>query len=241
MEVGMTHYTYWLRGAEFVDLARMSIESVRRVDPEAKIHVWTDDAQHTPRPKDVAYHTLPPGRPAMVANLDAQVAALHYLERGDRVLFLDADTLLRRRFPWNLHTDLYVTWRGDVNGDREMATLQPYNYGVVGAHVNARTIEAFLWLRARILQMNVRNQGWYGNQLALAELVGAAPESGQADKEVRIRWSLTDSGTALKVSQLPCETFNYSPDQVGEDVTGKAILHLKGNRKDLMQHYAEVA
>jgi len=237
----MTAYVYWLRGEQFVDLARLSIASVRKIDPYARIHIWTDDPASTPKPKDVAYHTLEPGRPAMVANLDAQIAALNSIERGDRVLFLDADTLLRRPFPWNLHTDLYVTWRRDVNGDREMATLQPYNYGVLGAHVNVRTIEAFLWLRARILQMNVRNQGWYGNQLALAELVGAAPESGEADKEVRIRWSLTDRGTALQVAQLPCEIFNYSPNAMDEDVSEKAILHLKGDRKDLMQHYADRA
>ena len=237
----MSAYVYWLRGEQFVDLARLSIASVRKVDPAAKVYVWTDDPEATPRIKDVIWQTLAPGRPAMVANLDAQIAALNYLERGTQVLFLDADVLMRRKFPWSLVPDLYVTWRDQVNGDTDAAKLQPYNYGVLGCHVRPNTIEAFYWLRARILAMNARNQAWYGNQLALAELIGKAPEKGQADKDVRIRWSLNDVGTLLTVRQLPCETFNYSPNSVDEDVSEKAILHMKGDRKDLMQHFAEAA
>jgi len=237
----MTAYVYWLRGEQFVDLARLSIASVRKVDPAAKVFVWTDEPSTTPRISGVTWQTLEPGRPAMVANLDAQIAALNYLQRGDQVLFLDADVLMRQRFPWSLVPDLYVTWRDRVNGDVEAAKLQPYNYGVVGCHVRPQTIEAFYWLRARIMAMNARNQAWYGNQLALAELVGKAPKEGQTDKDIRIRWSLNDRGTFMTVRQLPCETFNYSPDSADEDVSGKAILHMKGDRKDLMQHFAEAA
>lgn len=239
-----THYVWWVRGEPFIDLAKLSMASVRRVDPDARIHIWTDEPASTPRPKDVAFHTLEPGRPAMVANLDAQIAALNYLERGDRVLFLDADVLMRRKFPWSLVPDLYVTWRSHVNDDPdldEFVRAQPYNYGVVGAHVRPQTIEAFYWLRHRILLMASSKQEWYGNQLALADLVGAAPREAEADKDVRIRWSLEDRGTRLTVRQLPAEVWNFSPDAIGQDVSEKAILHLKGDRKDLMSHYAEVA
>lgn len=240
----MTAYVYWLRGEQFVDLARLSIASVRKVDTSAKVYVWTDEPSTTPRIKDVVWQTLEHGRPAMVANLDAQIAALNYLERGERVLFLDADVLMRRKFPWSLVPDLYVTWRDHVNHDpalNEFCKTQPYNYGVVGCHVRPQTLEAFYWLRARILAMNARNQAWHGNQLALAELVGKAPTKGQADKDIRIHWSLNDRGTFLTVRQLPCEIFNYSPDSADEDVSEKVILHMKGDRKDLMQHFVEAA
>jgi len=234
-----THYCYWIRGAEFSDLAEMSIFSILKVDSSAKIHVVTDDEERTPFPHSTdVYHILPPGRPAMVANLDAQLLVLNYLMRGDRVLFLDADTLMVKPFEWSLYPKLFVTWRSHINGEREPAILQPYNYGVVGAHVCPEVIEAFYWMRARILQMSSRNQAWYGNQLALAELVGAAPSEGSADKEVRISWALGDEGTPLMVRQLPCDIWNYSPDGPDEDISSRAILHLKGNRKDLMQHYA---
>lgn len=219
----------------------MSIASVKRMDPSAKAHVVTNDSL-TPFPygTDVRHH-IPSTRPAMVANLDAQLYVLNYLMKGDRVLFLDADTLLLKPFPWCLAAKLFVTWRKEVNGKREMAILQPYNYGVVGAHVCAETLEAFYWMRQRILQMSKKNQEWYGNQLALAELVGSPPQDGTADKDVRVSWALGDTGTPLSVRQLPCDVWNYSPNEANETVEGKGILHLKGDRKDLMQHYAEAA
>lgn len=234
---------YWLRGEPFVEMARLSIASMRKVYPQAQIHYWTDEPHSTPAFSDACRHVLESGRPAMVANLDAQIDALNYFERGEQVLFLDADVLMRRKFDWALLPDLYVTWRSHVNHDaalEDFCKTQPYNYGVVGCHNVPAIHEAFYWLRSRILQMNARNQAWHGNQLALAELVGAPPKQGQADKDVRVRWSLSDRGTPLCVRQLPCEIWNYSPDAI-EDVSGRAILHLKGDRKDLMQHYAAVA
>lgn len=239
--MNQTHYVYWIRGASFSELAGMSIDSIRRVDSNSKVHVVTDDTL-TPFPHGTdVRHVLPTGRPAMVANLDAQIHVLNYLQRGDRVLFLDADTLMLRPFPWALAAKLFVTWRKEVNGNREMAILQPYNYGVVGAHVCPEVIEAFYWMRQRILHMSRKNQDWYGNQLALAELVGSPPQDGTADKDVRVNWALGDTGTAITVRQMPCDVFNFSPNEAGEDVSGKSILHLKGDRKDLMAHYAGVA
>ena len=217
----MTIYAYWTRGGDFAAMARKSAESVKRVDPDAKIHYVTDDGK----------------RPAMVANLDAQLYVLGWADRGERVLFLDADTLLLKPFPWDLQADIYTTWRDHVNGDREFAMQQPYNYGVLGCIVRPQTIEAFVWMRSRILQMTKANQAWYGNQLALAELAGLPADR----KDVRIRWALGDTGTPLALRCLPCDVWNYSPDSPDEDISGKGIVHLKGNRKDLFDHYAQRA
>jgi hypothetical protein len=249
----MTHYVYWLRGKEFVDMARLSMKSVRRIDPKAKFDVYTDDPANTPRmgERDVAWYELPAGRPPMVANLDAQIAALNHLIQGEQVLFLDADIIMRKPFPFTLLPHIYVTYRNEVKyleggevkeADPDMVMLQPYNYGVLGCHVRPEVIEAFYWLRARVLAMNARNQMWFGNQLALAELVGVAPKGGdEFDKSVRIRWAPLDNGTELNVRQLPCTMWNYSPNSKDEDVSLRGILHLKGERKDLMKHYAEAA
>lgn len=243
----MRTYCYWIRGAEFAELAKLSIASVKKIEPfliDRRIVVYTDDespawiSDLAPQGSGIEVYRLAPGRPAMVANLDAQIAALMDSQRDRRVLFLDADTLLRKHFPWERGIDLYTTWRDHVNGDREMAKFQPYNYGVVGAVANAATIEAFIWLRARVLQMSAENQDWYGNQLALASLLGQPrPEPWTA----HIRWTLADEGSPLRVMSLPCETWNYSPNAPDEDVSGKGILHMKGNRKDLMQHFAQEA
>lgn len=243
----MRTYCYWIRGAEFAELAKLSIASVKTIERfivDRRIVVYTDEASPAwesdlaPHGSGIEVRYLRPGRPAMVANLDAQVDAISNAALGEKLLFLDADTLLRKAFPWEPHIDLYTTWRDHVNGDREMARYQPYNYGVVGAVANAATIEAFIWLRARVLQMSPDNQNWYGNQLALASLLGQ-PRS--EPWTARIRWTLSDEGSPLRVMPLPCDTWNFSPNSADEDVSGKGILHMKGSRKDLMQHFAQEA
>jgi hypothetical protein len=239
-----TTYAYWVRGREFAELAAKSIASIKRFEPfliERRFLVVTDDegADHQPPdwtdcfPAGTHFLSVDPGRPAMVANLDAQIRALHGTPMGERVIFLDADTLMLKAFPWT-GADIHATWRADVNGDREMAKQQPWNYGVLGVNVTPATIEAFYWLRARILRMTPERQRWYGNQLALADLLGQPNGS----HERRIRWTLEDEGTTLSVCELPCDTWNWTPNGPDESIDGKGIIHCKGDRKDLLEHYA---
>ncbi len=237
-----TTYAYWIRGRAFAELAAKSIASIQKFDSWSytrRFLICTDSPAEEAEqwraflPNYVDIGLLSSGRPAMVANMDAQIQCLLDTPNGDSVLFLDADTLALRPFPWT-DADIHVTYRNDVNGDREMARQQPYNYGVLGVNVTPATIEAFYWLRARILRMNPDRQRWYGNQLALADLLGQ-PNGG---KERRIRWTLEDEGTSLSVCELPCSVWNWTPNAPGEDITGKGIIHCKGDRKDLLDHYA---
>lgn len=242
-------YCYWVRGRAFAELAAKSIESIKRFDRflvDRRFMIVSDcnetvhDLRHSQwcgteelRAVEILYIESDKARPAMVANIDAQIAALHATPKGERVLFLDADTLMLQPFPWT-NADIHATWRPDVNGDIDMARQQPWNFGVLGVTVTPAVIEAFIWLRQRVLKMSKQNQAWYGNQHALADLLGQ-PNGG---KERRIRWTLEDAGTPLSVCELPCEVWNYSPSGPDEDVSGKGILHMKGNRKDLIEHYA---
>jgi len=244
-------YAYWIRGREFAELAAKSIESIKRFDRfmvDRRFVVVTDDPPEVVGDsiqapwrdvftRDVEIHLIGRGhRPAMVANLDAQIEVLHNTPSGERVLFLDADTICLQPFPWT-DADIHATWRTDVNGDTEMARQQPWNYGVLGVNVTPATIEAFYWLRARILRMTPERQKWYGNQLALEQLLGQ-PNGG---KERRIRWTLEDEGMPLTVEELPCSVWNYSPSTADEDVSDKGILHFKGGRKDLIEAYTRAA
>lgn len=240
-----TTYCWWVRGRQFAEYAALSIGAAQRVDQggcaDRKFLIVTDEADPdwrnvvAPFGSGVQFRVIPSSQPTISARLDAQIEVLMGEARGDRVLFLDADALMVREFPWEPDADLYLTWRDHVNGDRDMARLIPYNGGVVGASVTPATIEAFIWLRARIRRMSAQNQLWNGDQLAIADLVGG-PRAEALD--VQIRWALTDVGTPLRVRCLPCETWNYSPDKIGEDISERAIIHLKGNRKDLIEHYA---
>ncbi len=230
----MTTYVYWVRGQAFYEMAQISIASVKKVEPKAKILIYTDD----PEISGPNVCRLEPGRPAMVANLDAQVNAICTSEYGEQILFLDADTIIKKPFPFT-EADLFLTWRDHVaikDGQKVVGNAkdQPYNYGVVGAIVSIRSMEAFIWLRARILKMAKGHQEWYGNQMALFDLVGH-PES---HKTAIIRWTLDDIGTKISIIGLPCDIWNWTPEAEGEDAIGKGIIHCKGNRKELMYAYA---
>lgn len=238
-------YAFWVRGREFAELAAKSIESIKRFDRfliDRRFVVVTDDEAVTAEESRVLLGPqvegweITRGRPAMVANLDAQIHVLTHTPIGERVLFLDADTICLKQFPWT-DADMHVTYRTEVNGDPLMAKQQPYNYGVLGVNVTPAVIEAFYWLRARILRMSPDRQAWYGNQLALADLLGQ-PNGGQ---NRRVRWTFEDHGSVLSVCELPCSEWNYSPDSADEDVSGKGILHFKGGRKDLIEAYTRAA
>lgn len=237
-------YAWWVRGKQFAELAAKSIESIKRFDRfmvDRRFVVVTDDSCPAPAEyreifgKQVEVWGRLPGRPAMVANLDAQIHVLCQTPMGERVLFLDADTLMLRPFEWT-DADIHATYRYEVNGDVEMARQQPWNFGVLGVNVTPAVIEAFIWLRQRILKMSRQNQEWYGNQLALFDLLGAAREE---RFETAVRWTLQDAGTPLSVQPLACDVWNWSPSGPDESTEGKGIVHCKGNRKDWFEGYAK--
>lgn len=243
----MADYVYWVTGQAHAECAELSIASVKSVDSLAYVTVYSDyetDSKFTGADNVVRWDIK---RPAMVANLDAQLHYLMTVENGANVLFLDADVLLRQRFPFSLEKpDLYVTYRDHVGIDADgkpvqgIAAQMPYNYGVLGATAGIGSRLAFSWLRDRILGMNPDLQAWYGNQLALVDLIGH-PEFLSENAERTVRRNLFDSGARfdrIRVRTMPCEVYNYTPEGPGEDVSGKVALHFKGGRKDMMQAYA---
>jgi len=238
----MTTYCYFVRGQKHADLAKLSIASVRKVDKKAQVHIWTDE----PAPQwklDGAVFHIPSGMPIMLANLEAQVAALFTANPESPIVFIDSDTLLIGQLPHD--GDLTVTWRDHVGLDEDgdkvegIAQQMPYNYGVMVANFSQRTAEAFIWMRERIRVMHQRHQMWYGNQLALAELAGPAPEHGCATEKRHIPWMLTQHGNPLTVHKIPCDLYNYTPQGPDDNLTGIRLLHFKGGSRGLMQGYAE--
>jgi len=213
--------SYWAVGEEHRKMAEVSARTARLCHPFARVVIDTYIAEK---------------RPMMVANLDSQIKVLQEAKENEEVLFLDTDILMRKPFPFESH-DMTVTWRDTtIPGVVGVAKMMPYNYGVLGCRARPATIEAFYWLRSRILQMSNNYQQWYGNQLALAELA-AAPERDIGHAVRYIRWSATDPGTPLIVKYLPCEVYNYTPQSENEDVSEKTFLHFKGGRKHMMASY----
>ena len=189
---------------------------------------------------------IPDGNEIMVANIDAQITAL--LSGDDEFVFLDTDVLLLKPIP--LLGELTVTWRDHalVGDDGEkigegLAAAMPYNYGVMRAKCTKATVEAFIWLRERVRKMHTQQQKWYGNQLAMHELAGPRPVTGNQIDVRRIPWQLARPSTFVNIGKIPCETYNYTPPALGNvaiDYTkDKHALHFKGQSRPLMEGYAK--
>jgi hypothetical protein len=237
----MTTYVYFVRGSKHVALCRTSIESVRKADPNARVMVMTDEDSPAWSIEGMLYY-LPSGMPIMLANLEAQVSALHLAQKDEPIVFLDSDILLLKPLP-RLGT-LTITWRDHVGlVDEEkvegVAAQMPYNYGVIVAENCRLSMEAFMFMRERIRRMHSRHQLWYGNQLALAELAGPRPNDGVEVVDRRIPWMLTNQGESIRIAKIPGTIYNYTPAKLGEDISDKYALHFKGGARAMMESYAQ--
>jgi hypothetical protein len=247
-------YAYFVRGARHAAMCRTSIESVKKVDPDASFLVMTDEERGAWSIPDAALRRFTPGMPIMLANLEAQCAALSMVEPSQPVIFLDTDILMLEQLPpidgeipgiEGAH--LSITWRDHVLKEGEdgekvegIASTMPYNYGVMRAISCYRTMEAFIWMRERVRKMHENSQRWYGNQLALAELAGPRPTEGMRIDECSIPWLPTQHGNTIRIAKLPGDRWNWTPSQVGQKIHGAhAVLHFKGRARPLMESYAK--
>ncbi len=243
-----TRYVYFVRGEAHARLCETSIASVRKIDRNAVVHIYTDepDGPHFDGCLGALIKLLPPGLPMMLANLEAQVRALYDTRPGEHVVFLDTDVLLLQPPETNLFQfDLAVTWRDHALVDEQgnnvvaIAEIQPYNYGVIVATAGLPALEAMIWIRERVRRMSNHLKAWYGNQVALAALCGPRPERGSAIEERLIPWSPTQRGNKVRVLKVPCEVYNYTPQGEDEDVSMRGALHFKGGKRHLMGPYAK--
>ncbi len=242
----MTTYSWFVRGAEHAAMLRQSVASVRRVDPDARCFVFTDDnadAWETP----CGRYFIRPGLPIMMANIEAQIAALRVAIPDETLVFLDTDVLLRREIAPHHRGDLTITWRDHVGVDDEGEKVQgvagqmPYNYGVMMFTPGYTAFEAMIWMRERVRKMTNGLKLWYGNQLAMAELAGPVPDVMVPTMTARYPlWTLSERGSEpIQIQKLPCESFNYTPKTADEDVKSRFVLHFKGKSRPLMEAYAQ--
>lgn len=165
-----------------------------------------------------------PGARHIVARGDSGVdmfaracAMNHYVLSADFMkaptVFLDNDAFpnadLAAVFDQIQHVGLTV---------RDTPGLMPVNEGVIFAKptYDARNFfSAYVDVFDALSHiMPTDKHRWWGGQTALNMLAGPAHD---------------------RITLLPCETFNYSPDepQPRSVLDSKAVLHLKGNRKQL--------
>lgn len=239
----MTTLVWFVRGPHHADLARVSISAARKAyRGRAPCLVVTDDPdlQEVPGARLLR---IASGSPLMVANIEAQLAAL-WAHHPPPLWFLDTDVLLLKPLPELLDEQIAVTWRDNLGGalkdaEENVTKFMPYNYGVLGAKGGPRVVEAFVWMRERVKRMTPQAQSWYGNQIALAALAGPPPAAGEALDERPIPWRIEAPGPTVQVRKLPCETWNYTPATADEDISERGALHFKGHARPLMGPFAE--
>jgi len=242
------NYGWWVRGRYHAELAVTSIASVRKADPGASCSVMVDlsggdhldlfEGQAGGFAADFG-HMAP-----MLANLEAIWQLLATVAYGEELVMLDTDTIALRPVALLDEASLAVTWRDHVRKTEEgeklagVAAQMPYNFGVIAFRADRYALEAALWMRERVRRLCGRWRTWYGNQIALAELLGPAPAA-RDRVDVGLPWSLTEYGGAVHVNRHPCEEWNYTPAGAGEDIAGRGVLHFKGHARALMGPYAE--
>lgn len=197
---------FLLVGESQRQIAERMVASVRKTMPAVPIVHMRDEA--TPEVADCSSQVIPWDGKRLMTYRGQHLAAL---EHGD-VLSLDTDVIVQKdlRPVFHRHFDVALTKRKGPILDPagiDIAKLMPYNTGVMFCK------RAAFWARIYdlIKSMPEEAQGWWGDQMAVK---AAAPE--------------------FNTLELPCSTYNYTPSVESEDVSDKAVVHYKGNRKDWM-------
>lgn len=191
-------------------LPELMVRSVRKAMPDVEIVQFTaDKAAKVPGVTELKI--MPVERLAM-----AVLSAYRSVE-GDW-LFLDTDVIVQEDVravfadPFEIAvSERAGTLRDKENGSKFMAQM-PYNKGAVFSRSD------LFWEMAydHCFDMEKGQQEWMGDQVAMCRVIAR---------------------DVFKVKVLP-NRFNYAPLQRTEDVSDKAILHFKGDRKSWMVGHA---
>ena len=168
--------------------------------------------------------------------LSRSLAQLDQVVRSDfarPMVMLDSDILLRGSLQPLLEEDfdVGVTWRESEK--------MPINGGLLVLH-NRRpgVVRDFFQRFVGIYRERYGsgdNAAWYGDQLALRDCVGLSHH------EIRAHHVYEHDGCRIRF--LPCDTYNFSPDNhfaaIVDGLPDKLVLHFKGQRKRLMEPFWE--
>lgn len=187
-------------------VAYAMIRSVRKHLPECQIVQLTDEV--TP---------ILPGVDAMVRMpYEGDFGAWrlkHFAYFEGETLHLDYDVIVNRDVShiFDLEFDVALTKRptNDKTVGRKINQASPHNLGVVFSR------NPDFWQKVYAHYTQVKERSWMWIQIATTECAHFLKDE-------------------FKVLELPGETYNYTPTSPLEDVSDKAIVHYKGDRKHWM-------
>lgn len=192
-------------------LPRIMVAYARRAMPDARIVHLTDQETAPIIGVDEVIRNDYDGIHLMTFRL-AQFACLRPCE----VVFLDTDVIMEKDLGplFSAGFDAALTRRNNVIRDPtgiNAAEVMPYNTGVMLSKPSGWDLWYNAWKYCETLPD--ATQRWWGDQYAIKAVAKAAP---------------------LRILELPCDLYNYSPDREEEDLSERFIVHYKGQRKRWM-------
>ncbi|MBI3252512.1 MAG: hypothetical protein HYZ52_04260 [Candidatus Omnitrophica bacterium] len=164
----------------------------------------------------------------MFSRLNAQIEFLKKENHADNIAFLDSDMLVNADLNevMNGNFDLALTYRHRDEESKRRELL--INGGVILVKgTGLPSALAFLEkVRDTYRLRHADKLGWWGDQYALIDVVGAENIPAGGEK------NLTLDGVNLRL--LPCETYNFSPGKglpLESELKNKKIIHFKGRTK----------
>ena len=192
-------------------LPRILVRSVRRVMPDAGVFQLTDEHTDALEGVDRVLRRPYDG----VHLMTFRMAHLANLDPCDAV-FLDTDCIVERSLEavFERDFDVALTRRENIGVDplgTDVAAVMPYNTGVMFSRPSGWDF----WVNASRYCESLpdRERRWWGDQLAVKAIAEIAP---------------------LRILDLPCELYNYSPSAENEIVAERFVVHYKGQRKSWM-------
>lgn len=234
LSVGIGHEVHpnnTLVHTEYLSVIDMLFRSAALVHPDMRAVVLTDEATEfsgVSYPHKKIREKIDPE--AMI--LSRTRAQLRYLKTSNfasPIVFLDSDMLVNCPLTplFSQDFDVAVTWRH--------IKKMPLNGGVlIVNNVRPNVVRNFFSRFLDLFETKYAHKaGWYGDQLAIAELIGLTSHECAVNQIVQVG--------DCRVLLLPCAEYNFSPDNtfkaIESALTDKVILHFKGPRKHLMEHY----
>jgi len=218
-------------------LINLHFQSARIYHPNAPMYVLTD--KHTPfsdlspqiriKRYDIAWQEQ------LLNRWDARVQYLREFDFASHLVVTDYDILFHASLEnlFRQDFDIALTYRKDSELAPQRRHM-PINGGVLLIKKFSR--EKSLPLMEKFYQeyrSKHADEPWWGEQQVMANLIGLEniPKNGQKTVEV----------AGVKFLLLPCETYNFSPDNnyraIRKEIKNKPIIHFKGKRIRLMKMY----
>lgn len=211
------------------DLLDLMGRSAALFHKDARLTLLTNQHSTVPAP---LFHTVECEIRPETLMFDRTVAQAGYVMRSDfkrPLAFLDTDMLFNDSLAEVLSEDfdVAVTWRDKVQN--------PVNGGLI--IVNSARPERGRQFFARLVDVyrsaHGANSSWDGDQFALSDIFGSS--AAEISRNPRREYD------GVKVLFLPCEKYNYAPDNnrrsLRARLNGKTLIHFKGARKWMMPRY----